>query len=96
MGDFRIVVEGAGGHGCDRHAGDMDQVYGCGSMNCPDCLTREFVKFLQDKFPLSKATFTHWPKDFVARDGSMPYKDGSEIVDDLLTKIRHGSFPKQS
>jgi hypothetical protein len=49
-------------------------------MCCPDCRTREFVEDLGRRMQVKSATFTHWP--------GQP----TEVVDDLLTRIRKGSF----
>lgn len=81
MGDFRIVVNAAGGHGCDRDIKDGGLVYGCGRMSCPDCRAREFVEVLKRHgVDVKSAELTHWPGE------------PSEVVDDLLTKRRKGSF----
>jgi hypothetical protein len=98
MGDFRIVIEGSGPHGCDRQSGDMDQVYGCGSMSCPDCQARAFLKTLRDSTStnVSKAEIIHWPADFKNEDGTPRYTKEGEVRDDLLTRIRIGTFPEHS
>jgi hypothetical protein len=81
MGAFKIEIEAAGGHGCQREVKDGGTVYGCGSVHCPDCLAREFVALLKNKgYPIDKATFTHWP--------GQP----EQVQDDLLTRVRKGSF----
>lgn len=62
MGDFRIVIEAAGGHGCNRTAKEGEEARGCGSETCPDCLTARFVSELQRAgMRPNVATFTHWP-----------------------------------
>lgn len=97
MGDFRIVIEACGGHGCDRHVKDGGSVFGCRHMNCPDCMVRELVEAMQRKgMSLHKAEIVHWPADFI--HPSMPpgsvssYKKETEVRDNLLTKKRSGSF----
>ncbi len=81
MGQFRVEVTAAGGHGCDRHVNDGGAVYGCGYISCPDCLAREFVAALSRRgIQVENATITHWP--------GTP----SQVVDDLVTKVRRGSF----
>lgn len=81
MGTFLVEVKAVGGHGCQREVKDGEEVYGCQSMDCPDCIVREFVEKLKDKGSnVEIATITHWPE-----------QDG-EVVDDLLTKMRKGSF----
>lgn len=83
MGDFRVVVEATGGHGCQREKvkdGMQLQNY-CGSPACPDCQAREFVRVLKrSNTMIRSATLTHWPGQ------------SSEVKDDLVTGIRTGSF----
>lgn len=81
MGDFIIKVKAVGGHGCQREVKDGEEVQGCKNINCPDCITREFVERLQRiGCSVGEATLTHWP----GQEGT--------VVDDLLTKKRKGSF----
>lgn len=81
MGDFNIEIKAVGGHGCDREVKDGGTVYGCGRMGCPDCIARETVETLKRKgVDVKSAKLTHWP--------GQP----SEVQDDLLTKVRKGSF----
>jgi hypothetical protein len=64
MGDFRIVIEATGGHGCNRTAKAGEEFFGCGSETCPDCMTARFVSDLQRACMRPfVATFTHWPAD---------------------------------
>lgn len=91
MGMFRVEVTGVGGHGCQRQVkdGELLQQF-CGMSGCPDCIAREFVRDLKragvffntgncDGYE-GGAVLRHWP-------GSK-----SEVVDDLLTGKRTGSF----
>ncbi len=81
MGQFRIEIVGDGAHGCQREKTDGDKVAVCGEPNCLDCLTREFVEILKLKsYSIEAATFTHWPGQ------------DRQVVDDLITHTRHGSF----
>ena len=81
MGTFLVKVEAVGGHGCKRELGDGESVLGCDLPHCPDCITREFVRRLKRSgSTVNEATLTHWPGQT------------SEVVDDLLTGIRKGSF----
>lgn len=81
MGQFKIEVTAVGGHGCQRDKKDGDEVDVCGNPNCPDCTAREFVALLKLKGNnVEAATLTHWPGQT------------SQVVDDLLTKKRSGSF----
>ncbi len=81
MGRFRIEITAVGGHGCQRELKDGAQVPGCGQPTCPDCQARALVASLQRTGnSVQQATLTHWPGD--------PH----EVVDDLLTGVRKGSF----
>ncbi len=81
MGDFRVVVEAVGGHGCERDKGDGAMVVGCERPGCVDCITREFVRRLKRAGTMMKeATLTHWPSQ------------KEQVQDDLLTGIRKGAF----
>jgi len=82
MGDFRIEVNGVGAHGCQREvkSGEVKKE-DCGNAGCPDCLARAFVKKLKDGGnSIQSATLMHWPQN------------GPQIVDDLQTGKRTGSF----
>lgn len=81
MGTFVVSVQAVGGHGCQRDKKDGEVVEGCGQPTCPDCIARGFVADLKKSgASVDKATLTHWPGD------------PSEVVDDLVTKVRKGSF----
>ena len=83
MGLFRIEIEAVAGHGCDRRPKDGESIEwgGCQRMNCPDCLARDLVnRFKRLGFHGLKATFTHWPGE------------PTQVVDDLVANVRHGSF----
>lgn len=83
MGQFRIVIEAQGPHGCSRDVVDGGTVYGCGNMRCPDCRTREFIERLKETGSIIQtAVLTHWPDTAYT------------VSDDLLTKKRSGTFPK--
>lgn len=81
MGDFRIVIEATGGHGCQRELKAGAIVGTCDSPGCPDCQARALVKTLRATGNTVKsATLTHWPGD------------PSEVVDDLVSGVRKGGF----
>lgn len=82
MGQFRIEIVAVGPHGCQREVKDGGDVWGCRSMGCPDCRTREFLRILKDftNSSVESATVTHWPNT------------PGEVVDDLITKKRKGHF----
>ena len=77
MGDFRVELQGAGGHGCQREIGDGGEVVGCGSMSCPDCITARYVADMaRAGFPIAHARFVHWPGE------------KQEVVDEFDTVAR--------
>jgi hypothetical protein len=81
VGNFKIEIEGIGGHGCQREVKDGGEVYGCQRMDCPDCLARALVSALRSKtYTVLAARFVHWPGE------------ACEVMDDLLTGVRKGSF----
>jgi hypothetical protein len=80
MGNFRLELELIGGHGCQRDRKDGDEVYGCRSQHCPDCRIREFVEDMSRRYTMVEAKLKHWP-------GTT-----TEVVDDLVSKKRHGNF----
>ena len=80
MGQFKIEIVAVGGHGCQREIKDGGEVYGCGQLNCPDCRAREFVADMRRRYNVESASLTHWP-------GTQ-----SQVVDDLVTRKRTGSF----
>lgn len=81
MGNFLIVVEAVGGHGCQRDRKDGEIVQGCGLDTCPDCTTRRFVADMKRKGNnVREATLTHWPEQV------------GSVQDELLTGQRKGSF----
>ena len=81
MGNFRLVIESVGGHGCDRQAGPGEELHLCGQPYCPDCRAYELAAKYTNGWPQTKATFTHWPDT------------PEEVVDDLVSGRRvKGSF----
>lgn len=81
MGQYRIEITAVGGHGCQRELKDGQTVYGCGHRGCPDCSARALVDELRrNGNTVESAKLTHWP-------GTT-----TEVQDDLLTKVRKGSF----
>ncbi|SRR6266571_77835 len=91
MGDFRIVIEAMGGHGCQREKGDGDHVIGCEQHGCPDCMVRELVRRMRrGGVTLNKAEIVHWPADMEGHGYSLNH----EVRDDLLTGLRRGTFPE--
>jgi hypothetical protein len=91
MGDFRVVVEAVGGHGCQREKGTGETVIGCDKPGCPDCMAREFVRRLKRSgATMKKAEIQHWPADLPG------YTEAGQVHDDLLTGERTGEFPERA
>lgn len=80
MGNYRIIVDAMGGHGCERSVLDGQSTIGCQQRNCPDCVTREYVRRLKSINTVNSAFLIHWP--------SSP----DQVVDNLLTGERIGDF----
>lgn len=90
MGHYRLTLVGVGGHGCQRERGSGSSVTGCNRPNCPDCILREAVRRLQRANEnLLQAELEHWPED-------LGYAPGQQVIDDLLSGTRRGSFPEQA
>lgn len=89
MGDFRIVVEGVGGHGCGRESKDGYMVLRCGRRGCPDCEAIRFVDELKRSNNVQVARVEHWP---VPGAAGTTRTENPGPVDDLLTGTRLGSF----
>lgn len=87
MGDYVVRIQATGGHGCQRDVGHGQKLKSrCGSENCPDCITREYVEKLAKSNSITSASITHWPADLYGTDGL------DEVRDDLVTGMRRGSF----
>lgn len=84
MGDFKITIQAAGGHGCDRGAKEGENLsFHAATLadethvkthvkNCPDCWARSIALEAKKLFPSSfSATLTHWPNG------------ADQIVDDI-------------
>jgi hypothetical protein len=81
MGEFLAQIKASGNHGCQRKLGDGSVVLDCGKPNCPDCITREYVRRLKRAGCLvEEAVFIHWPES------------DHKVTDNLLTAFRKGSF----
>ena len=62
IGEFRVVIEAIGDHGCQREVKDGSDVIGCGSMRCPDCITAKYVADLERSGAnVLSAKIQHWP-----------------------------------
>jgi hypothetical protein len=89
MGDFRVEVLGTGNHGCNRDRKSGEKVYGCGNINCADCITAEYIAKLKRAGTIIKsAKLIHWPEQpNTVSDLFLP-----EEVGNLAPRIRHGNF----
>lgn len=95
MGDYRIVIEGVGGHGCDRIAKEGETLAGpCERAHCPDCSVRRLVSALMANGNSVKlATLTHWPRNLEHPNAPDYAGPGNHIVDDLVSGVRKsGAF----
>lgn len=92
MGDFRIVIEAVGGHGQDRDKKTGDIVdFSIGGQNCPEALALKFIETMKEQgMTPNQAYIIHWPLDNYG--GQLKNNRNSQIVDDLLTGKRNGSF----
>lgn len=88
MSDFRIVIEGSGGHGCKRDVDEGKLFYGCGKMGCPDCELNRFLGQSQVRAMVKVATFIHWPGT------EHEVVDEYRVVDGQFVQARrvHGAF----
>lgn len=89
MGDYRIVIEGVGGHGCGRDVNISEErmIKRCGNENCTDCKTLEFIKALG--LEVKSAILQHWPVPGAA--GTMRDRQAGP-VDNLVTGTRTGKW----
>lgn len=92
MGDFRIVIDAVGGHGQDRDKKTGEVVnFSLGGEQSPEALALKFVEALKSAgMTPSEAKIIHWPIDNYG--GQLKNNRSSQIVDDLLTGRRNGSF----
>lgn len=82
MGQYKIEITAAGGHGVDRDKKDGEEVdFGAEGHFSPDAIAHRVMKELE-RFgsQIDSATITHWPGE------------ESEVVDNLFTGIRKGNF----
>jgi len=89
MGDFRIMIEGVGGHGCGREAKAGEKVKRCGEPNCPDCIAVEAVEKLRKGNSITMAVVAHWPVPGAARCDRVT---NPGPIDNLLDGTRDRSF----
>lgn len=81
MGIFHVEVDAEGSHGCQRDRKSGESVVGCEQANCPDCITREFVRRLKRaRCTVTLAALVHWPGT------------ENQVTDNLLTGIRQGNL----
>jgi hypothetical protein len=82
VGNYRIVINAVGGHGQDRGKGHGENVdFAADNENAPEAIMLRAVEALKATGnSVTEATVHHWPGT------------GSEVVDNLLTGRRCGSF----
>lgn len=91
MGDFRIVIEGTGSHGCGRDFGPSEErpVVRCGSPHCTDCAAIAAAELVKKTGSVVVARVEHWPVPGAA--GSTRTANPGP-VDNLVTGTRKGSW----
>lgn len=91
MGDFRIIINGVGGHGQDRDKKNGEVVNFAVDPNSPDALAADFVAKLKAVgVNVEDAQIIHWPLDNYG--GQIKNGRSQQIADDLLTGKRIGNF----
>ena len=89
VGNYRIVIEGVGSHGCQRDvAGESSVKVQCDSPSfCPDCAARALVDLMcRSGENVTSARLYHWLDNVTGEVQS------STVVDDLKSLQRHGTF----
>lgn len=89
MGDFRVVIEGVGSHGCGRDAKDGEIVTRCKQVHCSDCAAAVAVELVRRKGTVHNARIEHWP---VPGAAGTTRAENPGPIDDLLAGTRRGSF----
>lgn len=91
MGDFRIVIEGSGNHGCGRDYGPSEErpVVRCGSPHCTDCAAIAAVDLVKKTGSVAVARVEHWP---VPGAAGTQRSEHAGPVDDLVKGTRTGSW----
>lgn len=91
MGQFHVVVQAVGNHGCERDRPSGEVVMGCERVGCTDCITREYIRRLKKSgATVYVADIDHWPQ--VTEYGINPLEPSGQVQDNLLTAIRTGDF----
>ena len=92
MGDFRIIINAVGGHGQDRNKKNGETVdFSKDGTTSPEAIAKEFVdKLKASGVNVEEASVIHWPLDNYG--GQLKNGRINQIVDDLLTGKRTGSF----
>lgn len=89
MGNFRIIIDAVGGHGCSREFKDGEKFPGCGRLDCPDCVTAEFVQRLKlSQSSIQSAKLIHWP----GQESSVEDEFIVDAYGAYAPRIRHGNF----
>lgn len=89
MGNFRIVIDAVGAHGCSRASKDGEKFSGCGRLDCPDCVTAEFIQRLKlSQSSIQSAKLIHWPEE----PGTVEDEFVLDTYGPFAHRIRHGNF----
>jgi hypothetical protein len=91
VGDYRIVIEGVGSHGCGRDYGPAEErpVTRCGATYCSDCAAIAAVELVKKTGSVAVARLEHWPIPGAA--GTTRF-DRPGPIDNLLAGTRTGSW----
>lgn len=80
MGQFIFKVDAVGNHGAEREVGDGGTLTGEEAHTIDRILFKAVEDLKASGCSVTEAKLIHWP-------GS-----DSEVTDDVLAKVRHGSF----
>lgn len=90
MGDYRIVIEGVGSHGCGRESKDGEIVSRCGRNGCVDCMAIALVDSLKSSGgSVAMARLEHWP---IPGAAGTTRTENAGPIDDLISGTRAGQF----
>jgi hypothetical protein len=90
---FEVLLEGERGQACRTEAGDGEVLKQCGNPRCVDCALRAAVAGLKARgATIDRAVLIH----AAAGDKSVESEPAADVIDDLLTGKRTGTFRKDS
>lgn len=80
MGQFIFKVDAVGNHGAEREVGDGGTLSGTDEVTVDHFFFDAVEKLKAAGCSVTEAKLIHWPGQ------------SSEVTDDVLSKVRHGSF----